>query len=88
MHQGKAVSSRFELEFPIVFWGVCLFVTHTCEIKRTKDLLSSFDTFSGRPLQSAALLTYVTLKLEFGFVVEVELPRHWRHSRRKDLLIL
>ena len=63
-------------------------MTHTCEIKRTKDLLSSFDTFSGRPLQSVALLTYVMLKLEFGFVVEVELPRHWRHSRRKDLLIL
>ena len=73
MHLGKAVSSRFELEFPIVFWGVYLFVTHTCEIKRTKDLLSSFDTFSGRPLQSAALLTYVMLKLEFGVVVEVEL---------------
>ena len=73
MHLGKAVSSRFELEFPIVFLGVCLFVTHTCEIKRTKDLLSSFDTFSGRPLQSAALLTYVMLKLEFGVVVEVEL---------------
>ena len=48
-------------------------MTHTCEIKRTKDLLSSFDTFSGRPLQSAALLTYVMLKLEFGVVVEVEL---------------
>ena len=73
MHLGKAVSSRFKLEFPIVFWGVCLFVTHACEIKRTKDLLSSFDTFSGRPLQSAALLTYVMLKLEFGVVVEVEL---------------
>ena len=35
--------------------------------------MSSFNTFSGRSLQSAALLTYVMLKLEFGVVVEVEL---------------
>ena len=32
MHQGKVVSSRFEHEFPKVFWGVCLFVTYACEI--------------------------------------------------------
>ena len=83
----QVVSSRFEHEFPKVFWGVCLFVTYACEISIKATITFLYFKWQGTIWEWRATICFVSVcKVQYFVhftwqrnVIDIEAPAH-RHK--------